>query len=368
QSFQINGAPISEELFAKRFFEVWNKLPEKSSEDLDVPRYLQLLALLSFHVFISEGVDVAIYETHLGGEYDATNIVMNPIATAVTTIAEDHAHLLGPTIENIAWHKSGIFKQGAPAFSSPQTTSVEKVLRERALERNTTLEIITPNQMLEKMTVPGMPKVQKTNCSLALALVSTYIEANINSVRQSISTAELLASCPDPIWPGRFQHIEKDGLQLYIDGAHNASGVSHAIEWFAERISRLHEYVSESDFLSSAIHNPTRILIFSHFSRRNVDDLLRCVAYHLKKNDILVHHVIFTSYNTGRDDINSNERNLQKRYNPNVLEGCRSTWEVFEERSTISICDTIAQALRKAGELASNACGAEVLVLGSLHL
>jgi len=62
------------------------------------------------------------------------------------------------------------------------------------------------------------------------------------------------------------------------------------------------------------------------------------------------------------------ERNLQKRYNPNVLEGCRSTWEVLEERSTISSCDTIAQALRKAGELASNACGAEVLVLGSLHL
>ena len=238
ERIQINGAPISEELFAKRFFEVWNKLPEESSEDLDVPRYLQLLTLLSFHVFISERVDVAIYETHLGGEYDATNIVMNPITTAVTTIAEDHVHLLGPTIENIAWHKSGIFKKGAPAFSSPQTTSVEKVLRERALERNTTLEMVTPNQMLEKMTVPGMPKVQKTNCSLALALVSIYIEANINSARQSISTAELLASCPDPIWPGRFQHIEKDGLQLYIDGAHNASGVSHAIQWFADRISK----------------------------------------------------------------------------------------------------------------------------------
>ena len=68
------------------------------------------------------------------------------------------------------------------------------------------------------------------------------------------------------------------------------------------------DIVSETDILSSVVHNPTRILIFSHFSRRNVDDLLRCIAYHLKKNDILVHHAIFTSYNTGRDGINSNGR------------------------------------------------------------
>jgi len=83
---------------------------------LDVPRYLQLLALLSYHVFICEKVDVAIYETHLGGEYDSTNIVASPLVTAITTVAEDHMHLLGPTIEKIAWHKSGIFKSGTPAF------------------------------------------------------------------------------------------------------------------------------------------------------------------------------------------------------------------------------------------------------------
>jgi folylpolyglutamate synthase len=239
ERIRINGEPISEELFAKRFFEVWNKLPKESSKDLDVPRYLQLLALLSFHVFISEKVDVGIYETHLGAEYDATNIVVKPIATAVTTIADDHMHLLGPTIEDIAWHKSGIFKEEVPAFSSPQTTLVEKVLRERAADRNTTLDIVTLNHTLEGKTYLGLPNVQKTNCSLALALVNAYIRAKISIVQQPISATELLASCQNPIWPGRFQHICKDNLQLYIDGAHNASGISHAVEWYADSVSKM---------------------------------------------------------------------------------------------------------------------------------
>jgi folylpolyglutamate synthase len=218
---------------------VWNKLPKESSKDLDVPRYLQLLALLSFHVFISEKVDVGIYETHLGAEYDATNIVVKPIATAVTTIADDHMHLLGPTIEDIAWHKSGIFKEEVPAFSIPQTTLVEKVLRERAADRNTTLDIVTLNHTLEGKTYLGLPNVQKTNCSLALALVNAYIRAKISIVQQPISATELLASCQNPIWPGRFQHICKDNLQLYIDGAHNASGISHAVEWYADSVSKM---------------------------------------------------------------------------------------------------------------------------------
>ena len=63
-------------------------------------------------------MDVAIYKTHLGGEYDATNIVWNPMITAITSVAMDHVKSLGLTIEEIAWHKAGIFKRGSLAFST----------------------------------------------------------------------------------------------------------------------------------------------------------------------------------------------------------------------------------------------------------
>jgi folylpolyglutamate synthase len=59
---------------------------------------------------------------------------------------------------------------------------------------------------------------------------------------------------------------------------------------------------------------------------------------------------------------------LQNRYDPKVLEECKLTWQVLEQRSTIFLCDTIEKALKKAGDLANNAGGAEALILGSLHL
>lgn len=130
----INGEPISEELFTRSSFEVWDKLPNRATPLLDIPRYLRLLTLTSYHVFIMENVDVAIYETHLGGEFNATNVVRNPTITVVTSIAMDHVKLLGPTLEKIAWHNAGIFKPGSMAFrlfSYRQTT----VLQEQAAER-----------------------------------------------------------------------------------------------------------------------------------------------------------------------------------------------------------------------------------------
>ena len=72
---------------------------------------------------------MAIYETHLGGEFDATNIINVPIVTAVTSIAMDHVRLLGPGIEDIAWHKAGIFKSGSLAFSTLQEDAAAIVLQ-----------------------------------------------------------------------------------------------------------------------------------------------------------------------------------------------------------------------------------------------
>ena len=70
-----------------------------------------------------EKVDVAVCETHSGGEFDATNVIKAPIVTAITSIAMDHVKLLGPTIEDIAWHKAGIFKFGSSLFDTSRKCS-----------------------------------------------------------------------------------------------------------------------------------------------------------------------------------------------------------------------------------------------------
>lgn len=97
------------------------------------PRYLQVCALLSFHTFIREDVDATILETHQGGEYDSTNVIENPLVTAITSIGIDHVKQLGPFVEKIAWHKAGIFKSGAPAFSAAQEAGIAEVLQKSSI-------------------------------------------------------------------------------------------------------------------------------------------------------------------------------------------------------------------------------------------
>lgn len=155
ERIQIDNQPITEDLFTRYFFEVWERL--SPPDTLDVagdnkktrqPRYLQLLALLAFHTFIRERVQAAIFETHHGGEYDATNVISQPVVTAITSLGMDHIAQLGPTIDDIAWHKSGIFKPGVPTFSAPQDLGPVEVMRRRAEEKNVPLKFVSINEKL----------------------------------------------------------------------------------------------------------------------------------------------------------------------------------------------------------------------------
>lgn len=103
--------------------------------DLPVPGYPGFLALLGIYIFIQEEVDVVILETGMGGERDSTNVFPRPVATGIATIALDHTQVLGNTVEEIAWHKAGIFKPRCLAGAVVQDEGILKVLRSRAEEK-----------------------------------------------------------------------------------------------------------------------------------------------------------------------------------------------------------------------------------------
>ena len=42
--------------------------------------------------------------------YDSTNIVPKPVVTGVSALGIDHVGVLGKTLKEIAWQKSGIYK------------------------------------------------------------------------------------------------------------------------------------------------------------------------------------------------------------------------------------------------------------------
>ncbi len=80
----------------------------------DIPlTYFEYGTLAAFHSFAGAGLDVAILEVGLGGRLDAVNVVAADVAV-VTSIDFDHMDYLGPTREDIAREKAGIFRAGRP--------------------------------------------------------------------------------------------------------------------------------------------------------------------------------------------------------------------------------------------------------------
>lgn len=92
-------------------------------------------ALACLH-FESTACDAVVLEVGVGGEWDATNVVMSAISI-LCSVDLDHTRFLGPTVEAIAANKAGIFKPGRPALHGPGCP--RDVLVEAAASRSSIL-------------------------------------------------------------------------------------------------------------------------------------------------------------------------------------------------------------------------------------
>ncbi|EED19825.1 tetrahydrofolylpolyglutamate synthase, putative [Talaromyces stipitatus ATCC 10500] len=360
ERIQIDNQPITEDLFTRYFFEVWDRLlpsdrSDTNNEGLRQPRYLQLLALLAFHTFIRERVQAAIFETHHGGEYDATNVISQPVVTAITSLGMDHVMQLGPTIEDIAWHKSGIFKPGVPAFSAPQDPGPVEVMRRRAEEKNAPLKFVSINEnLLENKKVLAVP-VQRINCSLALEIAQCFLRAKApkyvmddDLVREGVQNFS---------WPGRFEIIQDGAIRWFLDGAHNPLSLIQASKWFADN--------------TASGTKKCRILIFSHYSEeRDGVTLVEELARALLENDARPDKVIFTTYNERKDGTRRIDKTLRipETPFPDLRTVYATLWEQKDPRAMIYKEPTIEDTLALARRVAAENEGAQILVTGSLHL
>ncbi|KAI1321403.1 folylpolyglutamate synthase [Xylariaceae sp. FL0255] len=357
ERIRINFEPIDQALFAKYFFEVWDKL----STVADQPRYLQLYFLLATHVFMREGVEAAIYETHHGGEYDATNVLHQPVATIITPLGMDHAKQLGPTINNIAWHKSGIFKTGSIAFSAKQEPGPENVLRERAAEKQVECHFVPDDDTeLPEDSLQLKPDVQRGNCAVALACVRAFIDKlaprhNLGPLQRE----DIRNGVNNFAWPGRFQYINDGNRHWFLDGAHNEMSVVKAAEWFIEA--------------SGVLQAPsTRILIFGQISEeREALGVLEELAQALKA--LPFDHILFTVFSNGKPlggfkgSETASNINHQK-HEAEVLEFA-TMWPQYQPKSKIHVEANLEDALYHARELGKASGGSmHALVTGSLHL
>ena len=91
-----------------------------ASLDGETPTAFEQETALAFWYFAKKGCELAILEAGLGGDMDATNIVTTTVCSIITSISMDHCRILGNKISEIAAHKAGIIKPGAPVICIEQ--------------------------------------------------------------------------------------------------------------------------------------------------------------------------------------------------------------------------------------------------------
>ena len=95
----------------------------------------EISTMMAFEWFASEGVEVAVIETGLGGRFDSTNIV-TPVLSVITNIALDHCNILGDTLPEIAFEKAGIIKPCVPAVVGESDPQIDTVFERKVLYTN----------------------------------------------------------------------------------------------------------------------------------------------------------------------------------------------------------------------------------------
>ncbi|RSL69820.1 Folylpolyglutamate synthase [Fusarium sp. AF-6] len=369
ERIRINSTPISEELFAKYFFQVWDRLeaaPKGEGDELMAPRpiYARYLTLMSWHVFLQEGVDVAVYETGIGGEYDATNVVERPVASGISTLGIDHVFALGDTVAKIAWHKAGIMKTGSAAFTIEQVPDAEEVLKKRAEEKKVDLKILDIDPRLEAVKIRPDAVFQKRNATLAIALAETALE-NIGvplPPKTEPLPKEFVNGLETVVWRGRCEVKKEEKVTWHVDGAHTSDSLKMSAKWFNDE--------------TSGRPGP-RVMIFNQQGRSEAVDFLDSVFKATKRDGKpAFEHVIFCTNVTyaasgyKRDFVN-------RQYDPaeidkmTVQHRFAEKWSSMDPEADVKVMPTIEQSIdfaRHVGEGLPEGETVQALITGSLHL
>jgi len=231
ERMSINNIPMAESDLVKHANFLAANLPESTS------RYtsFDLLTLISFLYFNDAGVDIAIYETGIGGRLDSTNVIC-PLACAITNVGHDHADVLGDTQSERATEKLGIVKQDIPLFTSEEDPELLELFAQTSRSRNAELVLVLKDSQLLAMTQQGV-KFNAVGYNLTITMQGEHQYKNatlavnvLEYLRKNCGFANLdPTTISTTSWQGRFELMQQLP-PVVIDGAHNREGIEALVK------------------------------------------------------------------------------------------------------------------------------------------
>jgi dihydrofolate synthase / folylpolyglutamate synthase len=242
ERIQVNGQPVSEEVWAKLVEDVMPQVEAENTEaKYGILTTFEIYTAMAFMHFRNVKAEFQVMEVGLGGRLDATNVV-SPAVCVITSISFDHMDVLGDTLAKIAGEKSGIIKERVPVVSAPQIPHAMEVIERIANEKKCRLVKVGQevtwkrtdyNQQGQHFTLKGL-RQQEGDYTLYIPLIG---EHQLENAANAVAAAEVLMDNGIKItreaiidglakvdWPGRMQVLGKEPWVI-VDGAHNAYSI-----------------------------------------------------------------------------------------------------------------------------------------------
>lgn len=243
----VNGEPVADDTFsdlAQQVAVAASRL-EAAQPELDTVTTFEMITAMAFLAFAQEHCDLAVIEVGLGGLLDATNVI-EPLVMVITRIDLEHTAVLGNTLTEIALQKAGILRPGTPVVVSPQPPEAAVAIRQAASDLNSPLLMGGEDWNWEgdwrsftatgpwgswpelRVGIAGPHQVENA-CT---AMATLYV---LGTQGVSIPESAIRAGLRNARWPGRFERVQINDLEVVLDGAHTPAAARALVEtWRAE--------------------------------------------------------------------------------------------------------------------------------------
>ena len=215
ERIKVNNENISQDELDK-----YIKIASDSQDELTE---FEILTVAAFLYFKDKNVKYVVLEVGLGGMFDSTNVIKNPLCSVITTIDYDHTARLGNTIEEIAYQKAGIIKQNCPVVIGCDNLGLD-VVKKYASDFN------APLYEVKSLVKPSFSTISINNKEYDFSLLGDYQTKNLALALETlkhlpfkVSEETLKIALKNVRWKFRLEYDKEK--KLLIDGAHNPSGI-----------------------------------------------------------------------------------------------------------------------------------------------
>jgi dihydropteroate synthase len=237
----VDGRRVSKAALVEFVEAVKPRVNERAARG-DAPTYFEVVTALALWEFDRRGVDVAVIEVGIGGKYDATSVV-DPAASAVTSVTLEHTGIIGDTIPEIARDKAHVAPADAPLVTATtgealdavrevagdvltvggESAAVTTEYRGRTNHTEAAVSLTGPDWKVETR-IPLLGEFQARNAGVAAVLARQVADASEADVATGLRKAD---------WPGRFEVMDDEPLTV-LDGAHNPGACAALADVLAE--------------------------------------------------------------------------------------------------------------------------------------